>query len=79
MPAFITQGENVFSVYLSKDTQKKGSIVMGGYDLENFAQTNSSDNDIQWIGLAEEGWSLPLEGLKFSNTSEDIAVKSSLL
>ena len=79
VPAFITQGESVFSFYLSKDSQKKGSIVMGGYDLEQYAQQDAKDSDIQWIQLAEEAWSLPLNGLKFVNSSEPIQIKSSLM
>ena len=78
VPAFITQGENVFSFFLSKDTSQPGSIVMGGYDLEQFTN-NASESDIQWIELAEEGWSVPLEGLKFHDSQENIAIKSSLL
>ena len=33
---------------------------MGGYDLDQFAQTNATENDVQWIDLAEDTWSLPL-------------------
>jgi len=52
---------------------------MGGYDLDQFAQTNATENDVQWIDLAEDTWSLPLQGLKFSNSSDQIPIKSSLI
>lgn len=51
---------------------------MGGYDLEQYAK-NKTDEDIQWIQLAEDAWSIPLNGLKFSNDSDDIPLKSSLM
>lgn len=52
---------------------------MGGYDLEQYAQLNSTDNDIQWIELAEDAWSLPLNGMKFKDSSEEIPLKSVLM
>lgn len=52
---------------------------MGGYDLEQYAQMNSTDNDIQWIELAEDAWSLPLNGMKFKDSSEEIPLKSVLM
>lgn len=56
---------------------------MGGYDLEQYAQLNSTEKDVQWIELAEDAWSLPLNGLRFINSAEDgpidIPLKSSLM
>ena len=52
---------------------------MGGYDLDQFAQTNATENDVQWIDIAEDTWSLRLQGLKFSNSSDQIPIKSSLI
>lgn len=52
---------------------------MGGYDLDKFGQPGAKEEDIQWVGLAEDAWSLPLSGLKFVNSSVSIPVKSSLM
>ena len=32
VPSFLSQGEHVFSLYLSKETADKGKIVLGGWD-----------------------------------------------
>ena len=52
---------------------------MGGYDLEKFGKNGTQEQDIQWINLAEDAWSLPFSGLKFVNSTDSIAIKSSLL
>lgn len=39
MPAFITQGEQVFSFFLSKqEGSSNGKIVLGGWDLDQYAK-----------------------------------------
>lgn len=53
---------------------------MGGYDLTMYADSNSKEEDIQWIQLVEDAWSIPLNSLKFSNTTDgEIPIKSSLM
>jgi hypothetical protein len=54
MPAFITQAESVFSFYLSRGDGSVGSIVLGGYDLDQYAKDGSTEQDISWISLIED-------------------------
>ena len=65
MPAFITQGENVFSFFLSRGDGSVGSIVLGGYDLDAYAKPGTTENDISWVNLIEEsGWTVPMSSLR---------------
>ena len=36
---------------------------MGGYDLDKFAKKGSQDQDIKWINLAEDSWTIPFNSL----------------
>jgi hypothetical protein len=69
VPPFITQGENVFSFYLSKSQEKEGNFVVGGWDLDQFAKKGLTDDDIPWVNLADEGsWTIPINNFKFENS-----------
>ena len=68
MPAFINQGEQVFSFFLSKqDGSTNGKIVLGGWDTSQYAKEGLKDSDIQWANLVDDSWTIPLEGLKFKD------------
>lgn len=50
LPSFISQGESMFSFYLSKTEGEKGKITLGGYDLDSFAKAGKqNDEDVNWV------------------------------
>ena len=60
---------------MSKGSGSTGNIKFGGYDLNKYAPAGSTDQDIIWTNLAEEseGWTIPMNGVKFMNgTSLDV-------
>ena len=39
--------------------------MLGGYDLEQFAKSGSTEEDIAWVNLIEEqGWTVPMSSFK---------------
>lgn len=69
IPSFIQQANQVFSFYLSKGSGSTGNLKLGGWDLNRFAKSGSTDQDIIWTSLVEEseGWTIPMNGVQFKN------------
>ena len=67
----------MFSFYFGKGSGSSGNLKFGGYDLEKYAKAGAKDEDIKWNKLVEEseGWTIPLQGLRFRNSS-NIDIKS---
>ena len=61
----------MFSFYLSKGDGSTGNLKFGGWDLNRFAKGGSTDQDIIWTNLVDEseGWTIPMNGVKFMNGS----------
>jgi len=76
VPAFITQGENVFSFYLSKGSGSTGTIVLGGYDLDQFAASGTTEQDISWTALVDESWTIPMNLLMVKGEDKELPLKS---
>ena len=57
----------MFSFYLSKGSGSAGYLKMGGYDLAKYAKPGASPNDIVWTNLVDDGWTIPMSGLKFKD------------
>lgn len=55
----------MFSFYLSKGAGSTGNLKFGGYNLAKYAKSNSTDQDIVWTNLVDDGWTVPLNGLQF--------------
>lgn len=57
----------VFSFYLPKDSN--GKLMIGGYDLSQFAKAGAKESDITWSPVAsdEKTWSATFNGLKFKD------------
>ena len=65
LPSFISQSEKQFSFFLPKGDGSQGKIVLGGYDLSQYANEGASDADISWSNLVDDSWTIPMNGLKF--------------
>jgi len=76
LPSFISQGEDIFSFYLSKDSSKPGKIVLGGYDVDQYGKQGLTENDINWIELADDSWTVPMSSVSFKGGDEAIPIKS---
>ena len=59
----------MFSFYLSKGEGSTGNLMVGGYDLSRFAYEGASPEDIVWTKLVGEGWTIPMNGIRFKNGS----------
>ena len=64
VPAFITQGENVFRFFLSRGSGSSGTIVLGGYDLAQYAADGSTEDSISWTQLVDDSWTIPMSCLQ---------------
>lgn len=51
----------MFSFYFSKGSGSTGNLKFGGYNIEKYAKSGSTENDIIWNNLVEEseGWTIP--------------------
>lgn len=63
-------------MFLSKGAGSTGKMVLGGYDLDAYAKQGTLDNDIQWIQLADDSWTIPMNGLKFADSEGSIPIKA---
>lgn len=54
----------VFSFHLPKD--KDGSLMLGGYDLAQYARAGATDQDITWAKVNGNTWSANFNGVKFA-------------
>lgn len=70
VPAFSSQLDSVFSFYLSKGAGSTGNLKIGGYDLQKYAKAGSTEADIIWNPVVEEGWTIPMAGAKFKNSTK---------
>tara|TARA_B110000285_G_C14937607_1_gene520385 strand:+ start:715 stop:867 length:153 start_codon:yes stop_codon:yes gene_type:complete len=50
---------------LPRGDGSQGKIVLGGYDLSQYARDESTDADISWSNLVDDSWTIPMNGLKF--------------
>jgi len=75
IPTFITQMGGVFSFYLSKGAGSEGRLKIGGYDLQKFAKPGTTDADIIWNNIVDDGWTIPMNGLKWKDGNA-IEIKS---
>jgi hypothetical protein len=53
----------VFSFYLSKGAGSTGKLKLGGYDLNSYAKPGTTDQDIVWTQVVDDGWTIPMSGL----------------
>lgn len=75
VPTFLSQGEQVFSFYLPQASSgQKGKIVLGGFDLELYAKPGAKEDDVSWMQLADDSWTINMNGLKLGE--KDIPIKS---
>lgn len=65
----------MFSFYLSKGSGSEGNLKIGGYDLEKFAKKGASAEEIIWSPVIDDGWTIALNGLKFSD-GEKVDIKA---
>jgi len=63
-------------MYLSKGSGSTGKIVLGGYDLDAYAKEGVTENDIEWVQLSEDSWTIPMDGLKFQDSDKAIPIKA---
>jgi hypothetical protein len=55
----------MFSFYLSKGAGSEGNLKIGGYSLANYAKEGSTDKDIVWNPVVDDGWTIPMNGARF--------------
>lgn len=65
----------VFSFYLSKGAGSTGKLKFGGYDLNSYAKPGTTDQDIVWTQVVDDGWTIPMSGLQFLD-GQKIDIKS---
>ena len=44
----------MFSFYLTSNQEIPGKVILGGYDLNRYAEFGSAEKDIFWCDLAKE-------------------------
>lgn len=52
-------------------------ITMGGWDLDKFAKEGLTDDDIKWMDLAEDSWTLGINGMRFKGDESNLMTKVS--
>lgn len=50
-------------------------MKIGGYNLAKYAKPGSDDNSIVWAKTVDDGWTIPLGGVRFRNSSSNIDIK----
>ena len=70
VPAFSTQLDTTFAFYLSKGAGSEGNLKIGGYDLEKYAKAGATEADVIWNPVVDDGWTIPMSGVKFKNSSK---------
>lgn len=63
----------MFSFYLSNNEEKAGSLILGGYDLKQFAQAGKTDKDIFWADMAHKKtffWTVRMGDLTFAENQK---------
>lgn len=60
----------MFSFYLSKGAGSEGNLKIGGYDLQKYARPGATPEDIIWNPAVDEGWTIPMNGAKFKNSTK---------
>lgn len=79
VPAFVQQMNQIFSFYLSKGSGSEGNLKFGGYNIEKYAKPGKTEADIIWTNLVDDGWTIPMNALKFQDTNETVEIKASQL
>mmetsp|Transcript_30084 Transcript_30084/g.45964 ORF Transcript_30084/g.45964 Transcript_30084/m.45964 type:complete len:93 (-) Transcript_30084:278-556(-) len=62
--------EGMFSFYLSKGAGSVGNLKFGGYDLEKYAKVGSKPDDLKWVSVVDDGWTIPLNEVKLQNSGK---------
>ena len=57
----------MFSFYLSKGEGSQGNLRFGGYNLDKYAKAGSTEQDIVWTPVVDDGWTIALNGAKFKD------------
>lgn len=55
----------MFSFYLSKGAGSEGNLKFGGYSLDKYAKAGTTDKDIVWNPVVDDGWTIPMNGARF--------------
>lgn len=76
IPAFSTQLDTTFAFYLSKGAGSEGNLKIGGYDLGKYAKAGATDADIIWNPVVDDGWTIPMSGVKFKGSSSKLDIKA---
>jgi hypothetical protein len=74
----LQQMKGVFAFYLSKGAGSEGNLKFGSYDLQKFAKAGSTEKDITWTQVVDEGWTIPLQGVSFAG-GKQVEVKAEQL
>jgi hypothetical protein len=65
----VNQMTGIFAFYLSKGAGSTGNLKFGGYDLQKYAKPGSTDGDIVWNQVIDDGWTIALSGVKYNKGS----------
>lgn len=59
----------MFSIHLGKGDGSQGMLTFGGYDLDKYARSGLTKNDIFWgkTQQNEDYWTLPLESIQIGD------------
>jgi len=57
----------MFAFYLSKGADSEGNLKFGGYSLDKYAKSGSTDKDIVWNPVVDDGWTIQMNGARFKN------------
>lgn len=60
----------MFSFYLSKGAGSEGNLKIGGYNLAKYARPGATNDDIIWNPVVDDGWTIPMNGVKFKNSTK---------
>lgn len=57
----------MFSFYLSKGAGSEGNLKFGSYNLDKYAKSGSTEKDIVWNPVIDDGWTIGMNGARFQN------------
>ena len=77
IPPFVNQMNQIFSFYLSKGSGSEGNLKFGGYNLDKYAKAGKTDADIIWTSVIDDGWTIPMNQVKFQGSNETVDIKAS--
>jgi len=67
----------IFSFYLSKGSGSEGNLRFGGWNVDKYAKPGKTDDDIIWTNLIDDGWTIPMNQIKFEGKNETLDIKAS--